>query len=216
MSPSTALPPGTKPKPPSPAETVLRRLEWTVLRRLDGLLQGDYRTLLRGFGLDFADLREYQYHDDVRHIDWNVTARLDTPYVREYTEDREVSAWFLVDASPSVDFGSTGQQKRQVASEFVGVLAQLLSRHGNRVGALVWGAALDAVIPARSGRRHVLHLLQKLLARPALAAHAGHRPVGVPALGARPRAAALAGVRRLRLHQHAGLAEAAGAARPAP
>ncbi len=139
-----------------------------MLRRLDGLLHGDHRTLLRGQGLDFADLREYQYHDDVRHIDWNVTARLGVPHVREYTEDREVSAWFLLDASPSVDFGSAGRQKREVASEFVGVLARLLSRQGNRVGALVWGGALDAVIPARGGRRHVLHLLQRLLARPAL------------------------------------------------
>ena len=85
---------------------LLRRLEWTVIRRLDGLLQGDYRTLFRGFGLDLADLREYQHHDDVRHIDWNVTARLQTPYVREFNEDREVAAWFLLDLSPSVDFGS--------------------------------------------------------------------------------------------------------------
>ena len=74
----------------SAAENVLRRLEWTVIRRLDGLLQGDYRTLFRGFGLDLADLREYQYHDDIRYIDWNVTARLMTPYVRIYSEDREV------------------------------------------------------------------------------------------------------------------------------
>ena len=86
--------------PPRNAESVLRRLEWTVLRRLDGLLHGDYRTLFRGFGLDLADLREYQYHDDVRHIDWNVTARLQTPYVREFNEDREVTAWFLLDLSP--------------------------------------------------------------------------------------------------------------------
>jgi hypothetical protein len=89
-------------------ERVLARLEWTVIRRLDGMLQGDYRTLFRGFGLDLADLREYQYHDDVRHIDWNVTARLQTPYVRQYNEDRDVTAWFLLDLSPSVDFGSEG------------------------------------------------------------------------------------------------------------
>jgi uncharacterized protein (DUF58 family) len=76
-----------------------KRLEWTVLRRLDGLLQGDYRTLLRGAGIDLADLREYQYHDDVRHIDWNVTARLQQPYVRQFTEDRELAAWFLLDLS---------------------------------------------------------------------------------------------------------------------
>ena len=79
------------------ADTVLRRLEWTVLRRLDGLLQGDYRTLLRGTGIDLADLREYQLHDDVRHMDWNVTARLQVPHVRVFTEDREMTAWFLLD-----------------------------------------------------------------------------------------------------------------------
>ena len=81
-------------------------MEWTVLRRLDGLLHGDYRTLFRGYGLDLADLREYQYGDDVRHIDWNVTARLQAPYVREYHEDREITAWFVLDLSASVDFGS--------------------------------------------------------------------------------------------------------------
>src|ERR1700740_1355508 len=93
--------------PRSGADALLRRLEWTVIRRLDGLLQGDYRTLFRGFGLDLADIREYQYHADARHIDWNATARLATPYVREYNEDREVTAWFLLDLSPSVDFGSS-------------------------------------------------------------------------------------------------------------
>ena len=87
------------------AEALLQRLEWTVLRRLDGLLQGDHRTLMRGAGLDLADLREYQHHDDVRHIDWNVSARLQAPYVREFHEDREVNAWFLLDLSSSVDFG---------------------------------------------------------------------------------------------------------------
>jgi uncharacterized protein (DUF58 family) len=150
---------------PNP-EHVLRRLEWTVLRRLDGLLHGDYRTLFRGFGLDLADLREYQYHDDVRHIDWNVTARLQTPYVREYNEDREVTAWFLLDLSPSIDFGSHDVNKRGLAIEFVTVLARLLTRHGNRVGALFYGEKLDTVIPPRSGRSHVLHLLHRMLARP--------------------------------------------------
>ena len=116
--------------PPRNAESVLRRLEWTVLRRLDGLLHGDYRTLFRGFGLDLADLREYQYHDDVRHIDWNVTARLQTPYVREYNEDRDVTAWFLLDVSPSVDFGSGDVRKRSVSIDFVTVLARILTRHG--------------------------------------------------------------------------------------
>src|SRR5881396_1842833 len=106
----------------SGAENILRRLEWTVIRRLDGLLHGDYRTLFRGYGLDLADLREYQYHDDVRHIDWNVTARLQTPYVREYNEEREVAAWLLLDLSPSVDFGSRDIKKRNVSAEFMALL----------------------------------------------------------------------------------------------
>ena len=137
-----------------------------MLRRLDGLLQGDYRTLFRGFGLDLADLREYQYGDDVRHIDWNVTARLQTPYVREYHEDREVTAWFLLDLSPSVDFGSGQVRKRTVAADFVAVLARILTRHGNKVGALFYGEDVDTMIPARSGRRHVLRILHSMLERP--------------------------------------------------
>ena len=147
------------------AENILRRLEWTVIRRLDGLLHGDYQTLFRGFGLDLADLREYQYHDDVRYIDWNVTARLQTPYIRVYNEDREVTAWFLLDLSPSVEFGSQ-VKKRSVLTEFVTVLARLLTRHGNRVGALFYGDTVDTVIPARSGRRHALHILHRILSRP--------------------------------------------------
>ena len=151
---------------PRRAEAVLRRLEWTVIRRLDGLLQGDYRTLFRGFGLDLADLREYQYGDDVRHIDWNVTARLQTPYVREYHEDREVTAWFLLDLSPSIDFGSGEVRKRGVSSDFVAVLTRVLTRHGNKVGALFYGEDVDAMIPARTGRRHVLQILHAMLERP--------------------------------------------------
>jgi len=150
------------PRAPSNPEGVLRRLEWSVIRRLDGLLQGDYRTLFRGVGLDLADLREYQYGDDVRNIDWNVTARLQTPYVREYHEDREITAWFLLDLSASVDFGSRDVRKRHVSQDFVAVLARLLTRHGNRVGALLYGRGVEAVIPARSGRRHVLQILHQV------------------------------------------------------
>ncbi len=149
------------------AERALRRLEWTVVRRLDGLLQGDYRTLMRGTGLDLADLREYQHHDDVRHIDWNVTARLQTPHVRVFTEDREMAAWFILDLSRSVDFGSGRKAKREISAGFVGVIARLLTRHGNRVGALVYGNEVEAVIPPRTGRRHVLHLLHAMERRAA-------------------------------------------------
>ena len=146
------------------AEKLLQRLEWRVLRRLDGLLQGDYRTLMRGTGIDLADLREYQPHDDVRHIDWNVTARLGTPHVRVFTEDREMTAWFLLDLSPSVDFGPPGRTKRDQLIGFAGVLARLFTRRGNRVGAVLHGGATrDRALPARSSRAHVLQLLHMLM-----------------------------------------------------
>lgn len=151
-------------------DALLRRLEWTVVRRLDGLLQGDYRTLFRGFGLDLVDLREYQPGDDVRHIDWNVTARLQTPHVREFQEDREVAVWFLLDLSGSIDFGSGNVSKRDLLGDFTTVMALLLTRYGNRVGAVLYGGAKDAppaVIPARAGRRQLLHLLDRMRATPA-------------------------------------------------
>ncbi len=146
----------------------LRRLEWTVIRRLDGWLQGDYRTLFRGYGMDLADIREYVAGDDVRHIDWNVTARMDTPYVREYLEDREITAQFLLDVSPSVDFGTATALKRDLLIDFVAVLARLLTRHGNRVGAVVYGRHVERVIPARGGRIQVLRLVDQLEKRPRL------------------------------------------------
>jgi len=148
-------------------EAMLRRLELTVIRRLDGLLHGDYRTLFRGLGVDLADLREYQYHDDVRHIDWNVTARLQTPYVKEYYEERELTAWFLLDLSPSEDFGSQATSKRSQAIELTAILASMLNRHGNRFGALFYGSDVETVIPARTGRRQVLQLLYRMSKRKA-------------------------------------------------
>jgi uncharacterized protein (DUF58 family) len=150
-------------------EALLQRLEWTVLRRLDGLLHGNYRTLFRGFGMDLADLREYQFNDDVRHIDWNVTARMDQPHVREFLEEREVTAWFVLDLSPSVDFGSGTKKKRTVSSEFVGTLAHMLTRYGNKVGAIFYGGQLDTVIAAKSGRMQVLQILHRMQRRPELA-----------------------------------------------
>ena len=143
-------------------DTRLRRLEWTVIRRLDGLLQGDYRTMFRGYGMDLADIREYVAGDDVRHIDWNVTARMDTPYVREYHEDREITAWFLLDMSPSVDFQSVSVSKRQVLTEFATLMCRFLSGKGNRAGALLFSGSVERMIPARGGRRQLLVLLDAL------------------------------------------------------
>lgn len=124
-------------------ERILQRLDWKVIRRLDGLLQGDYRSLFYGYGIDFADLREYQPEDDIRYIDWNVTARMDTPYVRQYVEDREVTAWFLLDLSPSMDFGNVQNDKRAVLIDLVTTLARILTRHGNRVGAMFYTGQKD-------------------------------------------------------------------------
>ena len=145
------------------AERVLQRIEWTVLRRLDGLLHGNYRTLFRGFGIDLADLREYQVTDDARTIDWNATARLQVPHVRQFNEDRDVTAWFLVDLSGSVNFGGGPITKRTMALEFVALIARLLTRHGNRVGAVLYTDRVEVVLPARGGRRHVLHLVDQLM-----------------------------------------------------
>jgi uncharacterized protein (DUF58 family) len=155
---------------PETPERVLLRLDWRVIRRLDGLLQGDYRSLFYGFGVDFADLREYQAEDDIRYIDWNVTARMDTPYIRQYTEDREISAWFLLDMSPSVDFGTMQNRegKRAVLIDFVAILSRILTRHGNRVGAMMFGNGLQKSIPARGGRMQVLRLINEMSKQPHL------------------------------------------------
>ncbi|MCG3207553.1 MAG: hypothetical protein FOGNACKC_01153 [Anaerolineae bacterium] len=153
-------------------ERILLRLDWQVIRRLDGLLQGDYRSLFYGYGVDFADLREYQPEDDIRYIDWNVTARMNWPYVRQYVEERELTAWFLLDLSPSMDFGTVQSQhlKRTVLVDFVTTLARLLTRHGNRVGAIFasGGSQVERVIPPRGGRIQVLRLLNDLLKQPRL------------------------------------------------
>ena len=143
-------------------ERLLHRLDWQLLRRLDGILHGDYRSLFMGAGLDFAELREYQPPDDIRHIDWNVTARMDMPYVRQYLEDREVTAWFLLDMSPSMAFGALERRKESVMVDLVGVLARLLTRNGNRVGAILYDNSIEFAIPPRGGRLQVLRLINDI------------------------------------------------------
>ncbi len=148
---------------PLTADRVLRRLEWQVIRRLEGRLQGNYRTALRGHGTDFRDVREYETGDDVRHVDWNVTARMDELYVREYAEDRELTAWLLLDHSPSMGFGAASRTKERVLCEVAATVAQLFVRRGNRVGALVYDNDSVRTIPPRQGRNQVLALLRELL-----------------------------------------------------
>ena len=144
-------------------ERVLQRLEWQVLRRLEGRLQGDYRTLLRGHGTDFHDLRDYAWGDDVRHIDWNVTARMDELFVREFMEDRELTAWLLLDRSRSMAFGRPERTKERLLCDLGATLAQLLVRGGNRIGAVVYDGDSERTIPPRQGRNQVLALVHELV-----------------------------------------------------
>lgn len=148
----------------TPAAEVLRRLELSVTRRLDGLLQGDHRGLTPGHGSEPGDIRAYQPGDDVRRIDWNVTARLRDPHVRDTIADRELETWILVDTSPTMAFGTALCEKRDLALAAVAATGFLTSRTGNRVGAMTIGAAgASTPIPARSGRVHLQALTRQVL-----------------------------------------------------
>jgi uncharacterized protein (DUF58 family) len=143
-------------------EKLLRRLEWRLGRRLDGRLQGAYRTVWHGDGIDFTDLRAYVPEDDVRHIDWNVTARLDEPYVRQYTEDRELTAWLVVDRSASMRVGRKAG-KESVATDLAVSLGRLVAQGGNRVGAILFDNGHHLVIPPRTGRDQILRIARELI-----------------------------------------------------
>ena len=147
----------------SAPDRLLRRLEWRLGRRLDGRLQGAHRTVWHGTGIDFTDLRAYTASDDVRHIDWNVTARLDEPFVRQYTEDREMTAWLVVDRSASMSSGPPGQGKDSIAAELSISLARLVSQGGNRVGAILFDNDAQQVIPPRGGRDQILRIARDLI-----------------------------------------------------
>lgn len=142
-------------------EAVLRRLEFKVIRRLDGFLFGDYTGIFYGPSLDLAEVREYQPGDEVRRIDWNVTARMNRLFVRQYREERELTAWLLADLSASMDFGTRRQLKRETAAEFAGVAAYIIARHGDKVG-LIGFPGRDVYVPPRSGRVHALRIIHML------------------------------------------------------
>jgi uncharacterized protein (DUF58 family) len=165
-------------------ERLLVRLEWRVIRRLDGRLAGGYRTAHRGTGIDLVGLREYTEGDDARHIDWNVTARLNEPQLRVFTEDRELTVWLVLDRSASMTVGAPGRGKQDVLSELALVLARLFSRGGNRVGALLYDTGLFdtglydtravRIVPPGTGRTHVLRIGAEL----ARTAEAGRHSAG--------------------------------------
>lgn len=146
-------------------ESILRRLEFKVVRRLDGFLFGDYSGIFYGPSLDLAEVREYQPGDEVRRIDWNVTARMHRLFVRQYREERELTAWLLMDLSPSMAFGTRRQLKRETAAEFAGVAAYIVARHGDKTGLLGFPGR-DVYAPPRGGRVHVLRILHTLQQTP--------------------------------------------------
>ncbi len=142
-------------------EQALRRLEFKVVRRLDGFLFGDYTGIFYGPSLDLAEVREYQPGDEIRRIDWNVTARVNRLFVRQYREERELTAWLLVDQSPSMTFGTRRQLKQDTAAEFAGVAAYIITRHGDKVGLQTFPGR-GPVIPPRGGRRQALQIVHAL------------------------------------------------------
>jgi uncharacterized protein (DUF58 family) len=157
-------------------DRLLLRLEWRVVRRLDGRVQGGYPTPRRGSGLDFHGLRPYVEGDDARHIDWNVTARLDEPQVREFNEDRELTTWLVLDRSASMVVGGPGRGKQDVLAELALILARVLGRNGNRVGAVLFDGASRAqrpvatnaaagtirIVPPGTGRSQALRIGREL------------------------------------------------------
>lgn len=144
-------------------DEVLRRLDLTISRRLDGLLHGDYQGLVPGHGSELGETRQYQPGDDVRRIDWNVTARMQGPYVRETIADRELETWALVDFSPSLDFGTAYCEKRDLAISAVAAVGFLTARTGNRFGAVLLDSDGPVTIPARSGRLAMMALLHRVV-----------------------------------------------------
>ncbi len=144
-------------------EQLLRQLEFTVLKRLDGFFFGDYSGVFYGPSLDLAEVRPYQPGDEVRRIDWNVTARSGELHVRQYLEEREITAWIIVDANASMHFGTRRCTKYQLALEFAALAARICTRHGDKVGALAVGANGVKLIPAGSGRQQALRIVDELL-----------------------------------------------------
>jgi uncharacterized protein (DUF58 family) len=161
MTPAAA-PPGAEPRP----EEIIRRLELAIARRLDGLVRGDYRGLVPGHGSETGETRLYAPGDDVRRIDWNVTARMQVPHVRETIADRELDTWLLVDLSASTDFGTARCTKRDLAVAAAGAVALLAGRSANRVGALLLTSQGVHTIPARSGGTHIRALMHRVITAP--------------------------------------------------
>jgi uncharacterized protein (DUF58 family) len=151
--------------PPIPAELLrkIRRIEIRARRLVDHLFSGEYHSVFRGRGLEFSEVREYQPGDDVRIIDWNVTARMGTPYVKKFVEERELTVLLAVDVSASETFGTALQTKAEVAVELAALLALAAVRNKDRVGLIAFSDQIERFVPPQKGSQHVLRLIRELL-----------------------------------------------------
>jgi uncharacterized protein (DUF58 family) len=171
---------------------VLRRLDLVISRRLDGLLHGEYLGLVPGHGSELGETRAYQPGDDVRRIDWNVTARLQEPYVRETIADRELETWVLADLSPSLDFGTAFCEKRDLAVSAAAAVGFLTARTGNRTGAVLVDPDGATTVPARGGKDHLMALLHRLVTAPRVEQGSTDLPAGLSRMAATTRRRGLA------------------------
>ena len=156
-----------KPGPGPMPEAILRALDITIGRRMSGLLSGDYRSRALGLGTELAQVREYQPGDDVRQIDWNVTARTTIPHVRVQVADRVLTTWLMLDTSPSMGFGTADRRKYDVAEGVAVAVGQIATRHGNALGIVSFGDGHGRTIPPGQGRKGMLGLLTVLRNDPA-------------------------------------------------
>ncbi|MCD5399552.1 MAG: DUF58 domain-containing protein [Dehalococcoidia bacterium] len=141
----------------------IKRIEITARHLVTDSLAGEYHSVFKGMGMEFDEMRPYSLGDDVRRIDWNVTARMNTPYIRKYQEERELTVFLAVDASGSSDFGTTGQFKRELAAELAAVLSFAATTNNDKVGLLVFTDKPELIVPPRKGKRHVLRMVRDLL-----------------------------------------------------
>ena len=161
--------PAATEQPPIPPELLqkIRRIEIRARRLVANLFLGEYHSVFRGRGLEFSEVREYQPGDDVRSIDWNVTARMGTPYVKKYVEERELTVLLVVDVSASETFGTGAQTKGEVAAEVAALLAFAAVANNDRIGLLTFSDRIEKFVPPRKGSQHVLRIVRELLyARP--------------------------------------------------
>jgi uncharacterized protein (DUF58 family) len=141
----------------------IRRIEIVTNRLVNEVLAGEYHSVFKGRGMEFDEVREYQQGDDIRTIDWNVTARMGHPYVKRYVEERELTVMLVVDASSSSEFGTTQQIKGEIAAELCAVLAFSAIKNNDRVGLLIFTSEVEKFIAPKKGRKHVLRVIREIL-----------------------------------------------------